>query len=250
MITSSVPSEFSLDKSERRYGVEGLNDREVLVLKSMIRLLDHGTNHSWKYAPSTTELMVVTDKLSAADKSAMQAQQVLTLGVRSFSLQGFLCMPVNARELEAELNRLGTLIVPVRRTVQLHSETAHTAPDKYLETEPMRVLRWPPPALIKRPGRLRLATLMTGKQMSIHSLQRSSGESLAACNAFFDELQRADLLTQGDKILPPQGQASPQIPLQQNVPPQKKVVPTSLLARIPMRLAIQGGSASTQHSGA
>ena len=250
MNTANTSHEFLADKSERRYGVEGLSDREVLVLKSMIRLLDHRTNHTWKYAPSTTELMVVSDKLSAADKSAVQAQQVLTLGVRASSQPGFLCMPVNARELEAELNRLGALIVPVRRTVQLHSEAVHTAPGKYLETEPMRMLRWPPPALLKGPGRLRLATLMTGKQMSVHSLQQSSGESLAACSAFFDELQRANLLTPADKVAPPQGQASPQIVLRQNVAPQKNAAPISLLARIRMRLGIQGGSATNQHSGA
>ena len=253
MITASIPGEFSPDKSERRYGIDGLSDREVLVLKSMIRLLDHRTHHTWKYVSSAADLMVVSEKLSAAGTPAMRAQQVLTLGVASSNRPGFLCMPVNARELEAELNRLGALIVPVHRTVhrtvQMQAETGHTAPDKYIEAEPMRMLRWPHSALLKEPGRMRLATLMTGKQMTIHGLQRSSGESLATCSAFFEELQKANLLAPGHKVLSAPLATGPQAVPQPNVSAQKNAAPTSLLARIRMRLGIQGGSASHQSSG-
>lgn len=242
------------DKSERRYGVEGLSDREALVLKSMIRLLDHRTHHTWKYTPSSTELMVVSEKLSAAGGSATQVQQVLTLGVASSNQLGFLCMPVHARELEAELNRLGALILPVHRTmhrtVQMYADAGNTAPDKSMQAEPMRMLRWPPAALLKEPGRMRLATLMTGKQMTIEGLQRSSGDSLAACSAFFEELQKANLLAPGHKVLPAPLAIDSQAVPRPNVSVPKNAAPTSLLARIRVRLGIQGGGASQQSSGA
>ena len=249
MNTVTTPCELSADKSQRRYGVEGLSDREVLVLKSMIRLLGHRTQHTWKYAPSTTELMIVSEKMSAEGKSTMQAQQVLILGVASSNRPGFLCMPVNARELEAELNRLGALIVPTHRTVQAQLQAAHTVPDPYGEAEPMRMLRWPHSALLKEPGRMRLATLMTGRQMTIEGLQRSSGESLAACRAFFEELQKANLLAPGHKVLSALLPTSPQAVPQPSVVAQKNAVPPSLLARIRMRLGIQGSSAAHQPSG-
>ena len=249
MNTPLAPCEVLADKSERRYGVEGLGDREALVLKSMIRLLGHRTHHTWKYAPATTELMVVSEKLSAAGESTTRAQQVLTLGVRSSNQLGFLCMPVNARELEAELNRLGALITPVNRTVQMPPEAAGVTLPNDLAAEPMRMLRWPHSALLKGPGRLRLATLMTGKQMTVHSLQRSSGESLAACSAFFEELQKANLLAPGHKVLSALLPTTPQAVPQPNVAAQKNAAPPSLLARIRMRLGIQGGSAARQPSG-
>ena len=96
---------------------------------------------------------------------------------------------------------------------------------------------------------MRLATLMTGKQMTIHGLQRSSGESLATCSAFFEELQKANLLVPGHKVLSAPLATGPQAVLRPNVSAQKNAVPTSLLARIRMRLGIQGGSASHQSSG-
>jgi hypothetical protein len=240
------------DKSERRYGIEGLSDREALVLKSMIRLLDHRTHHTWKYAPSNTELMVVSEKRRAAGKPVMCAQQVLTLGVASSNQLGFLCMPVHARELEAELNRLGALIVPVNRTAPVPSEAAGTTRPSGLEAQPMRMLRWPHSALLREPGRMRLATLMTGKQMTIEGLQRSSGESLAACSAFFEALQEANLLVPGHKApsapLAPLA-IGPQAMLRPNASAPKNAAPTSLLARIRTRLGIQGSGASQQPSG-
>ncbi len=249
MSTRDALCESLAHKGDRRYGVEGLGDREVLVLKSIIRLLDHRTQHTWKYTPSSTELMIVSDKLSAAGTPAIHAQQVLTLGVASSNQPGFLCMPVNARELEAELNRLGALIVPVNRTAPVPSETAGTTPPNGLEAQPMRMLRWPHSALLREPGRMRLATLMTGKQMTIEGLQRSSGESLAACSAFFEELQKANLLVPSQKVLPAPLATGPQVASRPNVSAPKNATPTSLLARIRVRLGIQGAGASQQSNG-
>jgi hypothetical protein len=58
----------------------------------------------------------------------------------------------------------------------------------------MRMLRWPPARLLVAPGRLRLATLLTGRPSTVYDLQQDSGESLAACRVFFDDLTTAHLL--------------------------------------------------------
>lgn len=56
------------------------------------------------------------------------------------------------------------------------------------------MLRWPPNALLAGPGRMRLATLMTGRPLSVDDLQQRSGESLTLCRTFFDDLTKLDLL--------------------------------------------------------
>jgi hypothetical protein len=58
----------------------------------------------------------------------------------------------------------------------------------------MRMLRWPPAALLAGAGRLQLATLMAGRPLSANDLQHRSGESLPLCRAFLNDLTTANLL--------------------------------------------------------
>ena len=247
-----APHDALAHRSARKFSVSGLNSREELILKSFIRLLDHRTFHAWQYAPMTAELCFVAEGAKQSrlpTQQVQQIQQILMLGINSSNRLGYLQMPLRALELEAELNRLGSLIVPVNLTIQLSLGAHSTSRDKSLEMQPMRMLRWPPSALLKAPGRMRLATLMTGQQMTVYSLQQRSGESLAECRAFFGELRAANLLAAAPGAqLPPQAGAqivTPASPL-----PQQNRTSTSLISRIRLRLGIQIGSPSNHKGGA
>ena len=247
-----APNDALAHRSPRKFSVSGLNSREELVLKSFIRLLDHRTQHAWQYAPLTAELCFVAEGAKQSQlptQQVQQIQQILMLGISSSNRPGYLQMPLRAHELEAELNRLGALIVPVSQAVQASLDAPSTAPDKSLELQPMRMLRWPPSAVLKAPGRLRLATLMTGQQMTVYSLQQSSGESLAECRAFFGDLRAANLLAAAPGAqLPPQ--AGAQVVKPASPPPQQNKTSISLISRIRMRLGIQIGSRSNHKGGA
>ena len=247
-----APHDALAHRSARKFSVSGLNSREELILKSFIRLLDHRTFHAWQYAPMTAELCFVAEGAKQSllpTQQQQQIQQILMLGINSSNRLGYLQMPLRAHELEAELNRLGALIVPVNQAVQPSLDAPSTAADKSLEIQPMRMLRWPPSALLKAPGRMRLATLMTGQQMTVYSLQQRSGESLAECRAFFGELRAANLLAAAPGAqLPPQ--AGVQIVTPASPPPQQNKTGTSLISRIRMRLGIQIGSSSHHKGGA
>ena len=249
-----APNDALAHRSARKFSVSGLNSREELVLKSFIRLLDHRTQHAWQYAPLTAELCFVAEgakqsQLQLQTQQVQQPQQILTLGTNSSNRLGYLQMPLRAHELEAELNRLGVLIVPQNQAVQPSLDAPSTVPDKSLEIQPMRMLRWPPLALLKAPGRMRLATLMTGQQMTVYNLQQSSGESLAECRAFFDELRAANLLAAAPGArLPPQ--AGAQIVTPASPPPQQNKTSTSLISRIRKRLGIQIDNPSNHKGGA
>lgn len=249
MSLNLTPHDALTHRSERKFSVSGLDSREELVLKSFIRLLDHRTHHAWQYAPLTAELCVVSEGTKQPRLTAPrvpQIQQVLMLGTNSSNRMGYLQMPLRAHELEAELNRLGALIVPAIQAVQMSVAENSLLPDKSHDTQPIRMLRWPPPALLKAPGRLRLATLMTGKQTTVYSLQLSSGLTLEECRAFINELMAANMLA----IAQPAQlalQASMQIVPPASTPPQQSKTSTSLISRIRMRLGIEIGSRSSHH---
>lgn len=109
----------------------------------------------------------------------------------------------------------------------------------------MRMLRWPPASVLVAPGRLRMATLLTGRPLTVYDLQQDSGESLPACRAFFDDLKAAHLLmpAPGPTLIALEHTAyitSPCKPLTKKSP-----APTSLLTRIRMRLQPGLGNPST-----
>ena len=129
----------------------------------------------------------MADGLPAPSTASPAVQQVLMLGVGNVQRQSYLRLPLHANELEAELNRLGTLIAPVKKV-------ASTVPLETSEGVPMRMLRWPPATLLTTASHMRLATLMVGRPLALHELQHRSGESLAECIAFFNSLKHLDLL--------------------------------------------------------
>lgn len=173
--------------TQRSYSLEGLPDREVLVFKSMVRLLGHRTKYSWVYLPGSTELRVVGEGAALSPALQTPAQQLLTLGTGNTRRPSYLQVPLHANELQAELDRLGALISPPTRLAEAQAADTST-------TTPMRMLRWPPATALTTASRVRLATLMAGKPMSLSELQQRSKESLAVCAAFFDDLKQLQLL--------------------------------------------------------
>ena len=107
----------------------------------------------------------------------------------------------------------------------------------------MRLQKWPPPLLLAGTGRMRLATLLTGKAMSLGELVTRSALPLQVCKAFVDELQIAQLLLSVG-ITPTQ---TPVLKPEPALPPKTalpKVVQPGLLDRIRIRLGINSPSNS------
>ncbi len=252
---SATPSGAA--RSERSFCLAGVHDREALVFKSMVRLLSHRTKHIWIYSPLSTELRVVAEGPPSAATHTVPAQQVLTLGTVHTRRTAYLQLPLHAHELEAELNRLGALILPAISTATLSADTQG-------ESAPMRMLRWPPATVVNTATRMRLATLMAGKPLTILELQQRSKENLAVCTAFFDDLKRHHLLVPvpnaaGNTAIAATAAAQsivrstvagaitgpPSMPAQ-ILPEKKSPVLPGLLGRIRMRLGISLGESSNR----
>lgn len=234
-----------LERSTLTFCVEGLGAREELLFKSFVRLLDHLTHQQWSYQPAAAnqriDLLVVADGVepTQCQNASQEPQPVLRLGSSGANGHGYLSWPLKPGALESELNRLGGL-----------SLRQHGAPDAQalftgaatggqtvinVFKDSMRLVQWPPARLLAGIGRMRLATLLTGKAMKLDELVSRSALPLDLCQAFVLDLQRANLLTSpGQPVQPTYLQPAP----------SQKVAQPGLLDRIRLRLGIN----SLRHS--
>ena len=236
--------------------VEGLSAREELLFKSFVRLLDHLTHQHWSYQPPAAhqriDLLVVADGVQPTYSKVpnSQPQPVLRLGSVAADGHGYLSWPLRPSALENELNRLGELTTSQWRVLSdqvLFSGAATGTPLSTADTtkDLMRLQKWPPSRLLAGAGRMRLATLLTGKAMSLGELVTRSGLPLQVCKAFVDELQSAQLLLSVGITLTQSAAQTPVLKPEKALQPKTtfpKVVQPGLLDRIRMRLGIKSPS--------
>ncbi|BEP70313.1 MULTISPECIES: hypothetical protein [Variovorax] len=227
----------TVPKSQRAllsYSVEGLPHREEVLLKSLIRLLDHRTHQNWSWKAEQADLRVVGDQVALAAASPQPAVPTLTVAHADPQRGPFLALPLHTDALEVALNRLGAMVVHARGLGLAMTEVPIG------EHEEFRMLRWPPAAVLEAPIRLRLATLMSNRPASVLSLQQRSPATRQECADFLADLQRAGLLERA---------ASPGVLVAASAPdsvfpdsrfpaPARDTVQPGLLARIRNRLGL------------
>ncbi|MDO8249892.1 MAG: hypothetical protein Q7T78_09285 [Rhodoferax sp.] len=189
---SSTPS----TRAALSFSLQGLPYREELLFKFLVRLLDHRTQHSWLHCPEAeggkADLVVVAEgRKPLLDVSKLDAaQRVLTVGSAGPGRNGFLCRPLLADPLEAELNRAGTLILSARQNAEVPPQ-----PAAVMLAFPLRLLRWPSASLVGTRDRMRLATLLASQPMTLSTLQQRSSLDAAVCALFVADLEKAGYLS-------------------------------------------------------
>lgn len=198
-----------IERPNLTFCVEGLQAREELLFKAFVRLLDRDTDQQWTYHPpaadARVDLLVVADSIEPTycRKPGQWLQPVLRLGQTGVDGHGVLSWPLKPAALEKELNRLGGQVIgqrdakdlPTLSTGAVGAVTA-VAPATAVDNTRalMRLQQWPPTTLLNGTGRMRLATLLTGRGMSLDELVARSALPLALCKEFVGDLQRAKLL--------------------------------------------------------
>ncbi len=276
-----------IERTTLTFCIEGLAAREELLVKALIRLLDHLTHQQWRYQPPDSQANI--DLLLAAPgaSEAFAARHgklpgaLLELGSTGGNGQGQLSWPLRPDALEKELNRLGGLAGPRRPKVEAEVavEPTHATPGApqppaaaassqvKADGTPLRLMRlvqWPPSYLLASPGRMRLATLLTGKNMAIDELVYRSKLPRPVCQTFVNELDHVGLLiypkppppgsvdelhtpgalSSADSLRPassPNTNSTVMPPPPSGAPallPRSRPVSASLLTRIRMRLGI------------
>lgn len=218
---------------------EGLSGRDETLFKALVRLLDHRTQQRWVYRPGSPDLRVVGEATDAPLASAnadvlgphIDAPPPLLLSI-SATARGAHCLglPLRADALEAELNSLGVQRVQACGLAQTVAARPGGA---------VQLLRWPPAHLLGSPERVRLATLMVSKPVTLAWVQQRAGLPPAVCAQFFGELQDAGMLTGATAAAQDSapGVSPPHVaPIASTV--AAPVLTTGLLARIRSRLGL------------
>ena len=189
----------NFERTRLTFSLDGFSPREEVLFKSLVRLLDHITIHKWIYQPASAayraDLLVVAEghrpTFFKGEQSA--AQPILSVG-NGPERDMFFSWPLQPHRLGDTLNRVGGGAVDHRA----NSSVGSFAPDKSAaDGEAVQVFRlkqWPPSKYLVGTGRMRMATLLVGREMSLSELQHRSALPLAVCRAFTTELEKTDLL--------------------------------------------------------
>lgn len=239
------------------FSVEGLGARDEVLLKSLVRLLDHRTLHQWHHQPPGEGVALRVQGEGVALSAGSGGGALLAVGREPPAAQvPFLRLPLHADALELMLNQLGAQALqhpgpgktPHPHHLQPPVPGTPPAAAGWPAGETFRIVRWPPAHLLNSPQRLKLATLMVGQAMSLDVLQQRAGVALAECEAFVRDLLAAGLLQgpagDGAAAVPlaaamPSVQAQAANPIHPAQPPTPARAPSGLLARIRSRLGLQ-----------
>lgn len=156
--------------AERRYRVTGLPERDVLVIKSMVKLLAGKTRDHWTAADADPVHALIAPVGYAEPVAPPTA--IVRVG-----------LPLRADDLWSQLDRASAQIeldLELVRPVARGAESAGVAGGRRLQ-----LMRWPPDSLLGSDLRyLRLATMLGARPFAVEELAAKSGIPLATCHAF------------------------------------------------------------------
>lgn len=238
-------------RQELSYSLEGMDPRDQILFKSLVRLLDHLTAQKWTYRPASADyrvdLLVVAEWHSPTRCGLLHhaAQPVLSIG-KGAERELHLSWPVQPLRLQAELDRIGSVAIKNQQA----SATAPSAPGPSPSIAPVldesqklfRLKQWPASPYLAGVGRMRMATLLTGRAMGLPELQQRSALQLSVCSAFVAELLGAKLLvvTAAEPATP----ASAPVPINDWPSSAKAFAKPNLFARIRERLGIKSSQSA------
>ncbi len=202
-----------------RFSVMGLSARDEMLFKSMVRLLSHRLRYAWAYDEGQPDLALIGDA-----PPRTPCTYVLHVGTHATEQPHHVALPLHANALEAALNDAGDAIL----TLKTSSTPGQAVATSLRAGTTMQLVRWPPASLLGgQPVRLRLATLMTGRPITLAQLHERSGVELASCERFCADAQAAGILKTAA--------AAPAAP---TAPRKAPAHPRGLLAQIRAKLGL------------
>lgn len=199
----------NFERTKLSFSLEGLNSREEVLFKSFVRLLDHVNDQKWIYRPALsdyrTDLLIVAEGYlpTRYRHPYPVAQPVMTVGGGDARAM-HMTWPIQPNKLNAALNRIGSeavqhqamssgaMFVPAQQTGSGNGSGIGNADGDAVLL--FRLKQWPPSKFLVGTGRMRLATLLSGRAMSLVELQHRSALPLAVCRAFTTDLQSDNLV--------------------------------------------------------
>ena len=237
-----------MDSQQRQifsYSTHLLTARDDMLLKNLVRLVDHKSQHVWVHTTNQASLNIIGDAIVSKTDAQLppQAAKATLMVVHGpHRSQPFVLLPIHAQELVDALDKIGTKLAAAS-TVSKASQTdalpnLPTAPQS--SAYQYRLTSWPSRELIKTPNRIKLATIMIGGYHSVDKLQLRSGLNADDCAVFLQEMQAAGLVMQLEPAGPvaASSAAATHAPSGAGVTKPKIQLQSGLLARIRLRLGL------------
>lgn len=189
-----------------RLGTYQLSSAEAGLVRALLKLMSGGdaADFNWSFANEAPYDALIVDAVSLAAGSAPQHDDVsavlmLTdINVSPLAAPNTLFRPIRAEQLRA------WLLQTQRKLAQSRGNPPFST-GKMIAAEPpakqpahghrFKLRRWPPTALLQRDQRrVRMATLLSKRLVTVGELAEISQESEDRCQAFLSLLQSFDLL--------------------------------------------------------
>lgn len=196
-----------------RLGTYNLPPAEVGLLRAFFRLFTLDPGFGWTLvdeAPYDALLVDASTEAQIAEARA-RARVVLTVGSAASPLYpSEIQRPLRSDKLEAWLRNTARTLsgqaTPIATTAAAPGgATASASHQRY------KLRRWPPTILLRKdPQRIRLATLMSRKPLSVGEMVALSGQSSVQCESLIGVLKAAGLLDITEIALEPAAAARPE----------------------------------------
>lgn len=183
-------------------GVHNLPAAEVVLIKTLIRLLPAAGTTRWRFAETGPYDAVLTDATHVGGEvPASLARAVLKITrAQAATDADSIARPIRAEQLQAWLTRQGArlqllprLAVPAARPAA--PGVAGSAAPSHATSPRFKLRRWPSAALLKNdPHRIRLATLLSRRALAAHELSHISRLPAQQCQDFVDTLHQTGLI--------------------------------------------------------
>ena len=227
------------------YSTHLLSARDDMLIKNLVRLISHRSQHTWAYTTSNPSLNIIGDAIVSKAEAQLlpQTANAKLMVVHSpHRSEPFLLLPLHAQELIDALDKIGAKL-SAANTISNASQTDAAVFIPRISTRGVhqyRLTSWPPRDLIKTPARIKLATIMLGGYYSVEKLQMRSDSSADDCSRFVQEMQAAGLVTQLEPEVPVTVSLVSTIHAfaAASIPKPKIQLQSGLLARIRLRLGL------------
>jgi hypothetical protein len=195
------------------YTVRQLAQRDEMVFKSVVRVLQGKTRHNWMHTENPdADLVLIGDQMPAntsAGAETIGGSAVIHISATAGPGFNGLTLPLRIGDVIAQMDTAGdvigsrgghghaqTVTAPLSQPAAL-AVASHVQP--YRESVPadMRVSlsRWPEATLLQRDIRyLKLATVMTGQPVSIAELAARTQFPIQLCQGFVDALKACQMV--------------------------------------------------------
>lgn len=204
--------------SSLRVGAYLLSDAEANLLRALLRLFNYDDKSRWVFAEEAPFDALVVDNARAQVVSAAslpRATRILRLVDNGDSLAGtvdVLERPIRSNRFESWLSQVAGELGSASAVIDMQPKAPSEAPARAKvvtdsdRSKSFKLRRWPPAAVLRNDGqRIRIATLLSRRALSLSQLVRLAGQAEDDVMLFLRVMQSAQLLDVADYAATPPG---------------------------------------------